>query len=64
MNDKKYRVLYNNEQVLVVTEDIGMTGIPENSGMFLLVDTLSNVKNMLNSINVNTQEIDIFEMSL
>ena len=56
--DKKYRIIYTNEKVILVIEDEGVTYLGKNNGHMMMVDTLTNAKTVLGSIGVNTEEID------
>ena len=55
--EPKYRIIYNNETVLVATEDIGTTFIGTDSGHMIMVDTIENANTMLRAIGVDTTEL-------
>ena len=54
MDNKKYRILYNEQRVINVLENYGTTFIGNNSSCKIMVDTIKNAKIMLESIGVDT----------
>jgi len=57
MENKKYRILYNEQAVVDVLEDIGTTYLGANTGYMVMVDTKENAKVMLEAIGVNTSRL-------
>jgi hypothetical protein len=57
MDDKKYRILYNEEQVVDVLEDYGTTYIGAGTNYMVMVDTKENAKVMLESVGINTDRL-------
>jgi len=57
MEDTKYRILYTNERVVNVLEDIGTTFIGDGTGIMCMVDTKENAKLMLEAIGINTTRL-------
>lgn len=54
----KYRILYDDQKVVNVTEDQGTVYLGDGSGLMVLVDTKENAKTMLSTIGINTSVID------
>lgn len=54
MENKKYRILYNEEKVVQVVEDYGTTFLGRGANLMVMVDTKENAKIMLESIGINT----------
>lgn len=57
MEDKKYRILYNEKEVVDVLEDYGTTFIGHGTGLMVIVDTKENAKLMLESVNIGTDRL-------
>ena len=57
MNDTKYRILYTDERVVDVLEDLGTTYIGDGTGFMCMVDTKENAKLMLEAIGINTDRL-------
>ena len=57
MDNKKYRILYNEQRVVNVFEDYGTTFIGNGSSCKIVVDTIENAKTMLESIGVDTRRL-------
>lgn len=57
MENKKYRILYNEEKVIQVVEDCGTTLLGHGADLMVMVDTKENAKVMLESIGINTDRL-------
>ena len=57
MENKKYRILYNEEKVIEVVEDCGTTLLGHGVDLMVMVDTKENAKIMLESIGINTDRL-------
>ena len=57
MEDKKYRILYNEKEVVDVLEDYGTTFIGHGTDLMVMVDTKENAKLMLESVNIGTERL-------
>jgi hypothetical protein len=57
MENKKYRILYNEEKVIHVVEDYGTTLLGHGADLMVMVDTKENAKVMLESIGINTDRL-------
>lgn len=57
MSNKKYRVVYDEHQVIDVFEDYGTMFAGKNTGYLVMVDTIENAKIMLDSIDVDTKNL-------
>jgi hypothetical protein len=56
--ETKYRILYNDQKIVSVTEDQGTVYLGDGAGLMVLVDTKDNAKAMLEAIGINTAKID------
>jgi hypothetical protein len=56
-NNKKYRILYNEKEVVSVLEDYGTTYIGAGTNLMVMVDTKENAKTMLEAIGVNIYKL-------
>lgn len=57
MENKKYRILYNEEKVVQVVEDYETTFLGHGANLMVVVDTKENAKIMLESIGINTDRL-------
>lgn len=57
MSNKKYRIIYNENKVIDVFEDHGTMFAGKNTGHMVIVDTIENAKIMLESIDIDTQNL-------
>lgn len=57
MSNKKYRVLYDEDKVIGVFEDSGTMFAAQGTDIMVIVDTIQNAKIMLDSINVDTENL-------
>jgi len=53
-DNKKYRILYNDNKVVDVLEDSGTTYIGAETEYMVMVDTKENAKIMLEAVNIDT----------
>jgi hypothetical protein len=57
MDDKKYRILYNEQRVIDVQEDNGTRILGSDIDCMVIVDTKEGAKILLESIGVDTYRI-------